>query len=239
MTTARRLVVRESPQELWEALLERWREAAGGALSARGSFTAALSGGRTPEGFYRELAGATGLPWPRTHLFLVDERLVAVGSPESNAALLRASLIDRISSPAGSVHLPPPGERLEQEAAEIYEREIRRHFGAAPPVFDLVLLGLGADGHTASLFPGSPELAEGSRLVVPVPAVPGRLARVSLALPVINAARVVVFLVTGAEKRSALQRVLSGDRQLPGALVQPREGRVEIFADRAACPTCA
>lgn len=231
---ARRIVVRESPRELWPALVERWGEAAADAVARRGSFAAALSGGRTPEGFYRTLAGAPGLPWSRTHLFLVDERMVPEVSSESNAALLRASLIGRLERPPVSVHLPAAGDP--SEAAEAYEREIRGFFGGAPPVFDLVLLGLGEDGHTASLFPDSPALEERSRLAVGVPEAPGRLARVSLTLPLINAARRVVLLVTGSEKRPALERVLSGDRRLPGARVQPREGTLEIFADRAALP---
>lgn len=239
MPASPRVVVRESAPELWRLLLGRWREAAREAVLGRGRFVAALSGGRTPEGFYRELASAPGLPWQDTHLFLVDERLVPEGSLESNAALIRASLVAGLPAAPGSLHLPPAGVLQHEAAAELYEGELRRFFGRGDAVFDLVLLGLGADGHTASLFPGTSALEERTRLVVGLPAIPGRLARVSLSLRVLDAARRVIFLVSGSDKRAALGGVLAGDPLLPGALVRPVAGTVEILADRAAFPAGA
>lgn len=232
-----RVHVREDLEGLWAALAQAWRSAAEEAVSERGRFTAALSGGRTPAGFYAVLARQPGLPWSRTDLFMVDERLVPAGSPESNARLIGQSLLAGLAAPPAATHFVRTELSDAAAAAADYEGELLRvfsSFGVADPVFDLVLLGIGPDGHTASLFPGSAALEERSRLVAGVPAEGARLPRVTLTLPLINAARRVAFLVTGPEKSPALRRVLSGDRRLPAARVQPAAGRVEFFLDRAA-----
>ncbi len=230
------LVVRATPGEVWAALAGAWRAAALAAVGARGVFIAALSGGRSPEGFLRLLAREPGLPWGQTELLLVDERLVPEGSPARNGRLLREALTERLARPPAGLHLVSPGLTDPEAAAQAYERELRALLdapGARPGRPDLVLLGLGADGHTASLFPGDPALRERERWVAGVPAAGARGARVSLTPGFINRARAAAFLVTGAEKREALARLLAGDPRLPATLVQP-EGAPVVFADRPA-----
>lgn len=234
-----KIVVRDTPSELWAALAEAWRASAASAVRDHGWFTVALSGGRTPVGFYRSLAGEPGLLWRRTHLFLADERLVGPDDPASNARLVRETLISGLGEPPAGVHFPETGYPDAATAATAYERRLREAFarlGAAAPAPDLALLGLGADGHTASLFPGDAALEERERLVAGVPATSSRVARVTVTLPLINAAGRVIVLATGADKRPALERVLAGDRALPAARIAPERGAVEFFLDVAACP---
>lgn len=234
-----RIVVRGTPAELWAALAAAWRESAAAAVRDHGWFAAALSGGRTPVDFYRSLAGEPGLPWDRTHLFLADERLVGPGDPESNARLIRETLIANLAEPPAGVHFPETGFPDAASAAAAYERRLRETFarlGAAAAAPDLALLGLGADGHTASLFPGDAALEEREGLVAGVPATSSRVARITLTLPLINAAGRVIVLATGAAKRAVVGRVIAGDRELPAARIAPGRGVVEFFVDAEACP---
>ncbi|MDA1062317.1 MAG: 6-phosphogluconolactonase [Chloroflexi bacterium] len=186
--------------------------------------TIALAGGRTPRALYERLAGA-GLPWASMALWFGDERCVAADHPDSNERMARGALLDHVPA---EVH-PMPGEACD---AAGYERELRAAFGAYGadvPRFDLVLLGLGADGHTASLFPGDPAIEERERLVARVER-PDH-ARLTLTLPVLSAAAEALFLVTGASKREALRELLDGG-PIPAARV--RAGRVLVIADREA-----
>lgn len=229
----------ETLPDLWAALAAAWRESAAAAVLARGFFTAAISGGRTPGGFYRLLQQVPGLPWRRTHLFLADERLVPPESPESNARLIRETLLDGLATPPAGTHFVRTVFPNEAAAAGAYRQELVLAFaalGESVPRFDLVLLGIGEDGHTASLFPGSGALAEQVEPVAGVPAADGRRARVTLTLPIINAARRVIFLAAGPGKRAVLGRVLAGDRELPAARVDPAAGTVAYFVDREAFP---
>lgn len=233
------LQVRETPAALWAALADVWRTQAGDAVRRRGFFAAALSGGSTPGGFYRHLAREPGLPWHRTHLFLVDERLVPPESVESNARMIRESLLDHLAVRPAGVHVAATDPPDADAAAARYEEQLRGVFsglGAPVPQLDLVLLGIGEDGHTASLFPGTAALEERSRLVAGVPSAAGRAARVTLTLPQINASRRVIFIVTGAAKRRILERVVAGDPTLPAARVAPGSGAVQFFVDREASP---
>ena len=224
-----------SRRRIDDVMLEEWVEASWGAVRRTGRFVAALSGGRTPVSFYRKLAATDrDLPWEKTHIFLADERAVPPGDPESNLRTLRANLLRHVPIPPGNVH-PVPADRPIGAAARAYEKDLRDLFGLKErdlPRFDLILLGLGADGHTASLFPGSPGLAVRRRLAVAVARTEPDPSRVSLTLPVLNAARLVVFLVTGTEKAEALKSVLEGRRDtLPAALVRPKEGRCAFLVD--------
>jgi len=218
------------------------RVAAAAAIAARGRFTLALSGGRTPNGLYEALAAAPGpgrapLDWRRIHLFWGDERCVPPDHPDSNYGTAMKAF-------AGAP-LPPPnvhrivGESDPPEAgAAAYEALLRSTFAlgeTAVPELDLVLLGLGADGHTASLFPGTPALAETRRLVVAQWVESVGAHRVTLTYPVLNAARSVVFLVTGAEKAEMARRLVwERDASLPSARVQPAHGTLRYVLDRAA-----
>ena len=212
------------------------------AVWERGRCDLVLSGGRTPRVVYEQLArlepGASA-PWERVQWFWGDERFVPRDHRSSNYRLAREALLERLGPPAENVFPVPTEATSVEAAAEEYERTLRGLFpGLAFPAFDLVLLGLGADGHTASLFPGGPECEERSRWCVASRAPPGAAVqdRVTLTLPVLNAARAVAFLVTGEEKRDALRALLNDAQQpaggaaLPARRVQPA-GELMIFTD--------
>ncbi|HEX9049135.1 MAG TPA: 6-phosphogluconolactonase, partial [Anaeromyxobacter sp.] len=228
-------------EEVARAAAEEVALAAARADAARGRFTLALAGGSTPRRLYALLADARApfrarVPWERTHVFFGDERPVPPEHPDSNYRMAREALLDRV--PVASVHRIP-GE--DPAAAEAYEDELRRFFevppGGPPPRLDLVLLGLGEDGHTASLFPGSPALDERARWVVSPFVERLGTRRTTLTLPILDRARAVVFLATGAGKAGALARVLAaapGAAPLPAARVRPDAGAVVWIVDRAA-----
>lgn len=217
-------------------MLEEWSALSQAAVLRSGRFVAALSGGRTPVSFFERLAGSgRDLPWDKTHIFQADERLVPPDHPASNLKVIETKLLHHVPIPAGNIHAVPVGKDP-RAAAEIYEAEMRAFFELKAwdlPRFDLILLGLGEDGHTASLFPGAQGLWEGRRLAVPAYRSGPDHDRVSLSLLTINAAHVVVFLVTGEDKASALKAVLEGPSEgLPAAMVRPREGRSVFLADK-------
>jgi 6-phosphogluconolactonase len=219
-------------------------EAAAAAIRARQRFVIALSGGSTPNALYRLLASdayAGRVDWPRVEIFWGDERCVAPDDPASNYRGARELLLDRVPVAAARVHRIE-GEADPGGAAAAYERELRAAFStpAGPPStaagsrFDVVLLGLGADGHTASLFPGTPAVRERERWVVAhrVDATPSW--RVTLTPSVFNAAAQVLFLVSGRDKAAALRRVLEGPSEpdvVPARAIQPIAGRLRFLAD--------
>lgn len=216
-----------SLEELSQAAAEFVAELAVQSVAARGVFTLALSGGGTPRPLYERLGRppyVDRVPWKQTHLFWGDERWVPPGDAESNFGMAAQALLSRIEIPPGNVHRIPAELEPPEAAARTYEETLRRFFGPAP-AFDLNLLGMGPDGHTASLFPGAAALEERERWVVAVPSapLPPHLPRVSLTLPAINAARCVMFLVSGAAKRELVQRIL--DRPEEAARLYPA-GRV-------------
>lgn len=234
------LVVRTTGEELWKVLAERWRQIAFEAVREKGYCTAALPGGTTPVGFYLRLAREPGLPWHETHLFQVDERLVPHERPESNYRLVRESLLKELAVAPGSFHAIPVGRKSPPDATCDYEEDLFSFFTPREegmPAFDLVLLGIGPDGHTASLFPGAAALAEKERLVVYVPPSVAGTPRVTMTFPLINNARNVIFLALGSEKSEILARVLGGKASdLPASRIRPREGKLFFFADSAAGP---
>jgi 6-phosphogluconolactonase len=196
----------------------------------------ALTGGSTPRGAYERLA-AMRLDWSAATLWWGDERCVRADDERSNYGLARAALLDRLPAAPPAVHRIK-GELGPEEGAADYERELRAAFGDGVPALDLVLLGLGPDGHVASLFPGQAALDERERLVVGVPEAGHEpyVPRVTLTLPVINAAREVAFLVTGATKADAVARAFAGapDAATPASLVAPRSGSLIVLLDPAA-----
>jgi 6-phosphogluconolactonase len=219
---------------LAQAAAEHFVAQATEAIAARGRFVVALAGGSTPRPTYALLAGgafAAQVKWPRVHVFWSDERCVPPNHAGSNYRMAREALLDRVPIPTANVHrirgeLPPP------QAAAAYESELEAVLSAGGR-FDLILLGMGADGHTASLFPGTPALAERRRWVVENDVETLDAWRITLTLPVINAARQVTFLVSGAEKAEALARIRAGE-PLPAGLVQPAVGRLTWLVDREA-----
>ncbi|MBN1657241.1 MAG: 6-phosphogluconolactonase [Anaerolineae bacterium] len=209
------------------------------AVDARGRFGVALSGGSTPSVLYRLLAQppyCDQVAWRAVHIFWGDERCVPPEDPASNYYLARVTLLNHVSIPAENVHRLE-GERDPVAAARAYDRALQEFYCGPQPRFDLVLLGLGRDGHTASLFPGSPALDEREQLVMPAEAeYDGRPAcRLTLTLPAINSARCVLFLVTGEDKASMVVDVLHHRREaLPAQRVAPTAGEVIWLLDRAA-----
>ncbi len=204
----------------------------------------AVSGGRTPEALLREWALILGRGWPAErwpHLFQVDERAVPPDHPRSNYGLLRANLLAPAGYPLELVHRLP-GERAEPATAAAYEAELRAACAATPTGGpDVVLLGLGADGHTASLFPGGPELAETARWVTVSRQPESGELRLGLTLACLNRAQTVIFLVAGADKAEVVGRLLgppeSGRPLLPAARVAPVGGEVLWLLDAAAAGT--
>lgn len=216
-------------------------ESAIASVADRGRFSIALSGGSTPRAVFARLAGdetaRLKVSWRQIDWWWSDERTVPPGDPDSNFRMAFESLLGHVPIDPARVHRLK-GEVEPAQAASEYERELRAAFGVSAgeiPRFDLVLLGLGADGHTASLFPGTPAVTERERLVVAndVPAM--RAVRLTFTLPLINRARRVAFLVSGAEKAPILARVLEGPRgALPAQLVSPDDGELVWIVDSAA-----
>lgn len=224
-----------TPDDLAQAAARAFAENAERAIAERGRFTVALAGGSTPRATYGILARdyPDAMDWPRVHVFFGDERTVPPDHEDSNYRMAKEALLDHV--PAGSVH-PMRGELVPEEAAASYEKELREFFGEEPPTLDLVMLGIGGDGHTASLFPETGALDVTDRLVVANPVPKLGTTRLTLTVPVLNAARDVFFLVAGEDKAEALKEILEGDadlRDYPAGLVQP-EGGPTWMVDRAA-----
>jgi len=210
------------------------------AKAASGRILVALSGGNTPKPMYQLLAQEpvrSQLPWDRVHWILGDERFVPPSDPDSNFGMARGAFLSQVPVPPENVHpVPTEGVTLE-EAAEQYEAMLMSLYGAKTlridqPLLDINFLGLGPDGHTASLLPGQPVLQETKRWVAPVPH--GRpQPRVSLTYPALDSSRVVAFLVAGEDKREMVDKIWSGDTSVPAGRIRP-VGDVIWFVDKAA-----
>jgi 6-phosphogluconolactonase len=204
------------------------------AITARGAFSIALSGGNTPKPVYEGLAEKP-LDWRHVHIFFGDERCVPPDDPRSNYHMAKAALIDRVAIPPGNIHRMR-GEDEPDAAASAYAAELKT---ALQPDgrFDLVLLGLGDDGHTASLFPGLAAVSETERTVLACYVESVGMWRLTLTPPSINGARRVAFLVSGSDKANMIHRVLQGPRQpvvLPSQIVRPGERPAFWLIDAAA-----
>ena len=209
------------------------------AVSATGQCSLVLSGGSTPRTLYGLLASQfrTEIPWDRVHLFWGDERYVPSDAPDSNYRMVRESLLEHVPCPAANVHPMMTRVPTADLAAGDYEATLRKHCPGDWPRFDLVLLGLGDDGHTASLFPGSPALSENTRWVVPAQAPVEPRTRLTLTFPALNRAAVAYFLVSGAKKADALDHVFAehADPNLyPAAGIRLEDGAVTWWMDRDA-----
>lgn len=230
-----------SADELAPAAARLIAETLSQAAAAHGRATVALAGGNTPRAVYELLAAPPlrdAVPWRQVHIFWGDERCVPPTDPQSNYRMAREALLEQVPVPAEQVHRLAGEAPNPLAAAAAYEATLRGLFpGVAAPPFDLVLLGMGEDGHTASLFPGSPALEERVRWVA-APYVPRLNAhRLTLTLPALNGARRVCFLVAGSAKAAMVRRVLApriGEEPLPAALVRPTAGDVIWLLDEAA-----
>jgi 6-phosphogluconolactonase len=212
------------------------------AQASDGVFAVSLSGGSTPRRLYERLAApeiASRFPWNRTHWFWGDERFVPHDHPDSNYRMAREAFLSRVAVPAGNVHAVPTEGLPPDQAAIAYETTLKRFYGADTldpkrPLFDVTLLGIGDDGHTASLFPGQPALQETRRWVVAVIGAKAE-ARITLTYPALDSSRDLAFVVTGQEKRGVVARAQARDPTIPAGAVRP-VGRLYWLTDRAAAP---
>ena len=233
------ITVVDDPAALAAAAAAQFVQAATQGLARQARWAMALSGGATPQAAYQRLAEpdlASQVDWVRVHFFWGDERCVPPDHPESDYGMARAALLDHIPVPATNVHRMR-GELDPAEAAAAYQAELESFFGLAWPLFDLVWLGLGEDGHTASLFPGTAALRETQRYVVANWVEKLNAWRLTLTAPVINHASRRTFLVTGSRKAQILKEVLQGPYQpevRPAQLVLPEAGALVWLVDRDA-----
>jgi 6-phosphogluconolactonase len=242
LSSSREIRTLTTPQELFAAAAEEVFRAAEEAVEERGRFTIALSGGSTPKSLYNLLAtnARFALPWDRMFFFWSDERHVPPTDPDSNYRMANEAMLSKVPVPASNIFRVPAENPDATAAAGAYEQTLLQFFALKPgqfPQFDLILLGLGPDGHTASLFPGTAGLNESSRLVIANWVEKLKTNRITFTLPVLNVARCVAFLVSGTDKATVLKSVLEGDgpgEQYPAKLVRPANGKLIWFVDRAA-----
>ena len=232
-------------EELSRVAAEEFVRLTNEAVEARGRFTVALSGGSTPKRVYELLAdtqaGFRGrIVWEKVHFFWGDERHVTPAHPDSNYRMANEAMLSRVPIPSGNVHRIPAEDPDAAQAAQEYARVLCEFFGLVAgqlPLFDLILLGMGPDGHTASLFPGTTAVDEKIGLVVAPWVEQFKTHRITLTPPVLNNAACVIFLVTGDDKAETLRAVLCDEfhpDRLPAQLVRPTAGRLLWLVDRAA-----
>jgi len=229
----------KNTEELLTAVADFFVATARQAIADHGAFTVALSGGSSPKKLYEKLAAApyrNQVDWSKVYFFFGDERNVPADDPDNNALMAQKALFEPLDIPEAQIFrvntsLSP------QEAAADYFQSIKEHFNTEPIQFDLVLLGLGDDAHTASLFPGTPVLQEEEATVKSVYLKDKDVYRITLTAPLINQTRDIAFLVYGATKAAAVQQVLEADKNIatyPAQLIQPASGNVHWFLDETA-----
>ncbi len=234
------IVIMPDPAGLAQEGAQRLVDAAVSAVGEGRPFRVALSGGSTPKALFETLAHEpyrSQIDWTQIEVFFSDERFVPADSPDSNYGMARAALLNHVPISESLVHAIPTVNLTPYEAASLYARTIRRAFQVADsalPSFDLILLGLGPDGHTASLFPGSEALNIQDQIVAANYVAKLDSWRITFTYPLLNAARCVTFLVQGAEKAEKVQQVLRGDPDLPAAGVHPMAGGLVWLLDQAA-----
>lgn len=228
----------ENPAEVARAAAQHWIN-----LNPQ---SVALSGGSTPRVLYELLSDPrepfrAQIAWDKTHFFFSDERHVPPDHPDSNYRMVNEAMFSRVPVPQQNVHRIPGERPMAEDAAKTYETDLRKFFGEAIPAFDLILLGLGEDGHTASLFPHSPALKETERLVVAPWVEKFNAYRISLTLPVLNNGKSTVFLVTGAAKAEILSEVVKNNKTdlYPVQAISPTNGAVSWLVDKAAARLCS
>jgi 6-phosphogluconolactonase len=233
--------VHATPGALADAVASAIAQAVTDAVTRRARCSLLLSGGSTPRAAYELLATRyrERVPWLDVHLFWGDERFVPLTDPLSNYRMARDALVEWVPCPPANVHPVPAGLGSAEAAALRYEETLRAHFPDDRPVFDLALLGLGEDAHTASIFPSSPALVETVRWVMAVEAPAEPPQRITLTMRALSSAAQIFVLVSGAGKAEALRRALdpaSAPARYPAAALQGVAGRVAWWTDRAAAP---
>jgi 6-phosphogluconolactonase len=228
------LEVFEDEAALGQGAAERFVKWGRQSIGKNGLFRAALSGGRGPRGMFRALTKMQdSLDWSKVELYWVDERWVPWSDPESSYADTHKLWLDGL--PKGPKAFPMWQQGLSPElGANAYEALLKKNFGSNLPVFDLCLLGMGPDGHTASLFPGQAALEEKNRLCIPARRPKDGEERITLTLPVLNASDQVAFILSGMEKKDLLKAVLEGKSEVPASKIRPSSGKLLWLADRSA-----
>jgi len=242
MTAEREIHIFPDLPALFEAAAEDFIRLAKAAVDARGRFTVALSGGSTPKGLFQVLSGRDRnlLPWDKMFFFWGDERHVPPDHADSNYRMARETLLSKVPVPEQNIFRVPAEDADAEQAAAQYEDTLKKFFALAPgqlPEFDLIHLGMGPDGHTASLFPNTKGLHETQRLVIANWVEKFSTFRITFAAPVLNAAREVEFLIAGADKAPALYEVIEGNGSselYPSKLIRPGHGKLVFFLDASA-----
>tara|TARA_Y100000031_G_scaffold146000_1_gene179284 strand:+ start:273 stop:1013 length:741 start_codon:yes stop_codon:yes gene_type:complete len=234
----REVLVFKDIKEIAGFLQKRWSEIAKDSIEKRNRFVIALSGGNTPIKVYQELVRSDKrFPWNKAHVFLVDERFVPFNDPESNYRMIKENLLKELDIPPGNIH-PIYIKDTSLSTALEYAESINRFFQLGEgdlPVFDLIMLGIGGDGHTASLFPGHEALHEKKRLTHAVNKDGLKNERITITLPVINNTREIIFLATGKDKAGIVKEVIEGESaDLPASIVQPKNGKMTFVLDKDA-----
>jgi 6-phosphogluconolactonase len=237
------VLIGADPAELAREAARRFAELAEVIVADKGRFAVALSGGSTPRAMFSILAEAPyadGLPWRAIHFFWGDERCVPPDHADSNFRMTREALLEKVPVPPENIHRIPADDADPERAAAAYAETIARFFNPTPddfPRFDLIFLGMGADGHTASLFPGTAALQVNNRIVVANYVEKFQSYRITLTAQTINSALNILFLVAGQDKAPALKEVIQGARnisQYPSQLIEPNRGTLLWLVDEAA-----
>ena len=234
------IIIKDSPASLAREAAGIFTAIARESVTHREHFSVAISGGSTPRGMHQMLANdpyLSEMPWDKTHIFWVDERCVPENNPASNYGAAKRDFIDRVPVPKVNIH-PMPGRVSPEDGAIRYQRELMDFFHSGAdrfPVFDLIFLGIGTDGHTASLFPGQRALEEKKKLIVVVKGGNPDVNRLTMTYPVLNLARRIIFMVSGKEKAAILKAVLDDDGvALPAKKIRPPNGKLIWLLDQEA-----
>lgn len=234
------IIIADNASQLSERGADMFFRTARESVDLRGRFAVALSGGSTPRAMHKILAEepyCSGISWDKVHIFWVDERCVPVSNPASNYGLAKQDFLDRISIPLGQIH-PMPGKILPEKGTVLYQRELEAFFKPEQgdqPLFDLIFLGVGKDGHTASLFPGQQVLEECEEWVAAVKGGDPDVNRLTLTVPVLNNARQIVFLVSGKGKAPIVKSLFeNSEPHLPAQKIQPIDGKLIWLLDKGA-----
>jgi 6-phosphogluconolactonase len=240
MKNDNRIIIEPNTAQMAKKGAEIFFQAAKKSVETRGRFVVAISGGSTPRNMHRLLGEEpflSDIQWDKTDIFWVDERCVPADDSHSNFGTARKDFLDRLPIPEAQVH-PMPGEVYPEKGAFNYQQELLTFFKTGEgelPVFDLIFLGLGTDGHTASLFPGQGSLDEKERLVVPVKGGHPDLSRLTMTYPVLNSGRQIVFIVSGSKKAGVVKTVLEGKQsRFPAQGIKPMSGKLIFLIDREA-----
>ena len=215
--------------------VRKWAEIAEKAVTEKGSFSVALSGGKTPATLFHKLAKENKLPWNRTHVFMVDERFVPYHDENNNYRMINEILMRHVDIPAKNIHPILTTIETPQASALKYEKDLNSFFRSSPG-FDLMLLGIGDDGHTASLFPGMPSLKEKKHLAIAVPPSGTIMSeRITMTFPIINNAENIIFMAAGDDKAPVIREVVEKEKsRLPAAMVRPGKCSPVFLLDKAA-----